>query len=117
VCTGLKNIKEAEKGIEILVKSLSDAAIKVNSKPVVKIQNLVATASTRMKLNLRTLTMLLDNTEYEPEQFPGMVYRVNEPKCVILIFSSGNVVCTGAKSRSDAEIAINGLYKKLKEME
>lgn len=116
VCTGSKNMGDAERGIEILVKSLSNAGIKLDSKPEAKVQNLVATASLGMKLNLRTLAVSLDNTEYEPEQFPGMVYRVREPKCVILIFASGNVVCTGAKSRSDAETAIKDLYTKLREM-
>jgi|Deesub1362B_J571_1020462.scaffolds.fasta_scaffold00217_3 transcription initiation factor TFIID TATA-box-binding protein len=115
ICTGAKSIEEAEKGIEILVKSLSDAGITINSKPEINVQNLVASASLGMELNLETLALLLDNTEYEPEQFPGMVYRVREPKCVILIFTSGNVVCTGAKSSSEAVTAINDLYNKLKE--
>jgi transcription initiation factor TFIID TATA-box-binding protein len=117
VCTGSKNIEEVEKGVRLLVRSLSQVGIDLVSEPEIKVQNLVATASLMMKLNLRTLALTLDNTEYEPEQFPGMVYRVKEPKCVILIFTSGKVVCTGAKSREDAETAINDLYEKLRMME
>lgn len=117
VCTGSKNIEEARKGIRLLVKSLSDVGIDLPSEPAAKVQNLVATASLGMRLNLRTLKAVLEDTEYEPEQFPGMVYRVKEPKCVILIFTSGKVVCTGAKSPMDAETAIKGLYDKLKTME
>jgi len=53
---------------------------------------------------------------YEPEQFPGLIYRMDDPRVVILIFSSGKCVCTGAKKEEEVEIAIKKLYNKLKEL-
>ena len=45
----------------------------------------------------------LENVEYEPEQFPGLVYRIKQPKVVVLIFSSGKLVITGGKSPEECE--------------
>ena len=50
-----------------------------------------------MILNLNTLAMKLENTEYEPEQFPGLVYKLREAKATFLLFSNGKIVCTGTK--------------------
>jgi transcription initiation factor TFIID TATA-box-binding protein len=55
----------------------------------------------------------LDNVEYEPEQFPGLVYRIKEPKVAMLLFSSGKIVCAGAGSTEDASIAVEKLSKEL----
>jgi transcription initiation factor TFIID TATA-box-binding protein len=58
-----------------------------------------------MTINLERLTIQLglENVEYEPEQFPGVIYRVDEPAGVVLIFSSGKILFTGFKSESEAE--------------
>ena len=66
----------------------------------IKIQNIVASANLESTLNLEAVALELEDTEYEPEQFPGLVYRLSDPKVVLLLFGSGKVVCTGAKTRS-----------------
>lgn len=50
---------------------------------------------------------------YEPEQFPGLVYRMNDPKVVILLFASGKLVCTGARKEGDVHRAVDNLRQKL----
>ena len=47
---------------------------------------------------------------YEPEQFPGLIYRMKDPKVVILLFASGKLVCTGAKKENDVFVAVEMLH-------
>ena len=85
----------------------------------ITIQNIVATASLEGELNLNEVAMGLglDNVEYEPEQFPGLVYRINEPKVVMLLFSSGKIVCTGGRKKEDVSIAVEELSKILSSLD
>ena len=70
-----------------------------------------------MDLNLNTLAMKLENTEYEPEQFPGLVYKLNEAKATFLLFSNGKVVCTGTKSEEEVHRALEMLIANLKKIQ
>ncbi|MCK5030485.1 MAG: TATA-box-binding protein, partial [Thermoplasmatales archaeon] len=114
-CTGAKNIEDVRKSIGIIAKTLRKLGVKVYKNPEITIQNIVATADLGGELNLTETAMALglENIEYEPEQFPGMVYRIREPKVVMLLFSSGNIVCTGAKSVEDVSKAAEKLLKEL----
>ncbi len=68
-------------------------------------------------LNLDAVALELENTEYEPEQFPGLVYRLQDPKVVLLLFGSGKVVCTGAKTKDDAKLGVERAYDRLSELD
>ena len=68
-------------------------------------------------LNLNFLALELENTEYEPEQFPGLVYKLEEPPATFLLFSNGKLVCTGTKNNQQLNDSMNQLIKKLKEAE
>jgi len=81
------------------------------------IVNLVVSTSLEHKIPLDKLIMNLPNTEYNPEQFPGLIMKIREPKSSFLIFSSGKVVCTGTKSLEDAKNAIDSLIKYLKKVD
>lgn len=116
VCTGAKSIGEAKLAIEKIIQKIKEAGIEIKKKPEVIVQNVVATANLNVELNLDAIAIGLDNTEYEPEQFPGLVYRMQDPKVVLLLFGSGKIVCTGAKSVEDAERATDNVRKKLKEL-
>lgn len=116
VCTGAKSIEEAKIAIERIVEKIKEAGVEITAKPEVIVQNVVATANLNAELNLDAIAIGLDNTEYEPEQFPGLVYRMKDPKVVLLLFGSGKIVCTGAKSVEDAERAAENVSKKLKEL-
>lgn len=97
VCTGAKSEKEAKRAVHKIVKNIKEAGITITGKPEIIVQNIVASASLGAELNLELAAMKLENTLYEPEQFPGLIYRMRDPKVVILLFGSGKLVITGAK--------------------
>ncbi len=78
-------------------------------------QNIVATSDLESDVNLNSIavTLGLDRVEYEPEQFPGLVCRLQEPRVVVLLFGSGKLVCTGARRPSDVALAVEKITKEL----
>ena len=115
VCTGAKSEKEAFRAVVSVIMELKKGGIIIISKPEFKIQNIVASASLGGKIDLEQAVSRLVKTMYEPEQFPGLIYRMDEPKVVILIFASGNLVCTGAKKEQDVYDAVHRLHGSLEE--
>jgi len=115
VCTGAKSEKESRRAVMKVVKELKKGGIIIISKPELKIQNIVASASLGGRIDLEQAVSTLEKTMYEPEQFPGLIYRMDEPKVVILIFASGNLVCTGAKKEQDVHDAVHKLHGTLEE--
>ena len=79
-------------------------------------QNIVATADlgARIDLNAVARSLAQKRIEYEPEQFPGLVYRLDEPKAVVLLFGTGRVVCTGVRTLEDVERAIKRVATELR---
>tara|TARA_Y100000310_G_scaffold345857_1_gene471560 strand:+ start:11003 stop:11578 length:576 start_codon:yes stop_codon:yes gene_type:complete len=116
VCTGARTMDNVHESIKKIIKSLEKINIKITVKPVVNIQNIVASGSVGMDLNLNTLAMKLDNTEYEPEQFPGLVYKLTSHKATFLLFSNGKVVCTGTKSEKEVHASLDKLIENLKKV-
>ena len=110
VCTGAKSEKEARRAVMKVVKELKNGGIIIISKPELKIQNIVASASLGGMIDLEKAAYSLGKTMYEPEQFPGLIYRMDEPKVVILLFASGKLVCTGAKKEQDVYDAVYKLH-------
>jgi transcription initiation factor TFIID TATA-box-binding protein len=114
VCTGAKSEQEARRAVMTVVKELKKGGIIILSKPDLKVVNMVASASLGGKIDLEAVSTL-GKTMYEPEQFPGLIYRMDEPKVVILVFASGNLVCTGAKKEQDVYDAVHKLHERLEE--
>jgi len=79
-----------------------------------KIENVVASTSLDGELDLQAIALALDGAEYEPEQFPGLVYRLKEPRTAALLFRSGKLVCTGARKPEDVEDAVEEITRELK---
>jgi len=117
VCTGAKSEKLARSAIRKVVKELKNNGIIILGKPDIVIQNIVASANLQGKIDLELAADIMDNVMYEPEQFPGLIYRMGEPKVVILIFASGKLVCTGGKSAEMVDIAVTKLNALLEEEE
>lgn len=117
VCTGAKSIEKVEESIEQIKESLKKININITIKPKITIQNIVASGSIGMDLNLNKLAMKLENTEYEPEQFPGLVYKLMEAKATFLLFSNGKIVCTGTKSKEQVDTAVEKLIEVLKKVQ
>jgi len=116
VCTGARSMDKVHESIKKIIKSLEKINVKITIKPEIEIQNIVASGSIGMDLNLNTLAMKLENTEYEPEQFPGLVYKLEEAKATFLLFSNGKVVCTGTKSEKEVHTALDKLIANLKKV-
>lgn len=114
VCTGARSMDKVHESIKKIIKSLEKINVKITIEPQVKIQNIVAAGTVGMDLNLNVLAMKLDNTEYEPEQFPGLVYKLPAAKATFLLFSNGKIVCTGTKSEVEVHEALDKLIAELK---
>jgi transcription initiation factor TFIID TATA-box-binding protein len=115
VLTGLRNNAELEKGLSVIVKSLNNAGCTTLKEPKVAITNMVCSYDLARYINLNKLvvTLNLENIEYEPEQFPGLVYRIKDPRIVVLIFSSGKLILTGGRNMDDIKKGLDVLIEKL----
>jgi transcription initiation factor TFIID TATA-box-binding protein len=116
VCTGARTMANVHESIRKIIKSLEKINVKIKDFPQVNIQNIVAAGSVGMDLNLNVLAMRLENTEYEPEQFPGLVYKLPDQKATFLLFSNGKIVCTGTKSEEEVNKALDKLIENLKKV-
>ena len=119
VCTGSKTEKGVREVIDKLAADLRGIGIEVEEHPDFKVQNIVASANLGRELNLGAIVvgLELEGMEYEPEVFPGLVYRIDEPRSAILIFSSGRLVITGGKTLEDCEKSVQVLLDKLRSLE
>jgi transcription initiation factor TFIID TATA-box-binding protein len=117
VCTGARSERDAVRALKKVVRTLNKGGIIINGKLETGIKNVVATASLGGKVDLLQLydseKGMRGRITYEPEQFPGLIYRMNDPKVVILLFSSGKLVCTGARKEEDVHRAVDNLGQKL----
>jgi transcription initiation factor TFIID TATA-box-binding protein len=115
VITGVRNEKALAESLAIVTGSLKNAGIEPLREPRVAITNMVCSYNLDRYINLNKMavTLNIENVEYEPEQFPGLVYRIHEPKIVVLIFSSGKIILTGGKNLDDVKAGLEVLEKKL----
>lgn len=113
VCTGAKSMKKVKEAVQAIIKNVAKIKIKVTVDPIIHVQNMVASGSIGMDLNLNKLAMDLEHTEYEPEQFPGLVYKLPGTRATFLLFSNGKIVCTGTKSEKKLHEAVDKLVQNL----
>jgi transcription initiation factor TFIID TATA-box-binding protein len=114
VCTGARSLTDVNTVFKKVVEVVERSGVKVPKDFKTQVENIVASAKLDANLNLDTIAFNLENSEYEPEQFPGLVYRMKEPKVAFLLFGSGKIVCTGGRTIKDVGIAITKVSKKLK---
>ncbi len=115
VCTGSKSEDMARKAVKTVVQKLRKGGIKIKKEAEVTIQNIVSSINLGGKVHLEKAARTLPRSMYEPEQFPGLIHRMVDPKTVILVFSSGKLVCTGAKNEQDVYRSVNNLHSLLEE--
>ena len=115
VCTGAKSQELAETAVSNVVKILRKGKIKIKKDAVVSIQNIVSSINLGGKVNLEQAARTLPRSMYEPEQFPGLIHRMLDPKTVILIFASGKLVCVGAKLEKEVYRSVNNVHSLLEE--
>jgi len=114
-CVGARSMADAKLAIKKLTKKLKKARIKVKTEPKVKVQNIVASFDFGREFDLERIARNYENTEYEPEVFPGLVFRLDDPKVVVLLFVSGKGVCAGAKGMKDIQRAALKITKLLRQ--
>ncbi len=120
VITGAKSSEMIEEAVDVLAHLLqTEAGVNIEKETSITVQNIVASGSVGGRINLELAALLLDNSMYEPEQFPGLIYRMLEPKpkTVLLLFQSGNLVCTGAKREELVYDAVRQVRQDLEEIE
>jgi transcription initiation factor TFIID TATA-box-binding protein len=114
VVTGLRDASEAEKVVNDVIKRIAKCKIKI-SNPQIIIQNIVASGDLKCSIDLNMAAVVMEYSMYEPEVFPGLIYRMQDPKTVFLIFSTGRIVCTGGKTKEIVAQAVEKLYHAVRE--
>jgi len=115
VVTGMRKASEAGRVVEKVVKNIRKAGIKV-SNPEITVQNIVASGDLHTNIDLNMAAIVMEYAMYEPEVFPGLIYRMQDPKTVFLIFSTGRIVCTGAKKKEIVREAVKKLNVEVREL-
>ena len=115
VVTGLRKAVEAPRVVEKVVKNIRKAGIKL-ANPEITIQNIVASGDLHTNIDLNMAAIVMEYAMYEPEVFPGLIYRMQDPKTVFLIFSTGRIVCTGAKKKEIVREAVLKLNQQVREL-
>jgi transcription initiation factor TFIID TATA-box-binding protein len=114
VCTGARSLEDVKEVFRKVILIIKKTGAKIPKDYKFQVENIVSSAKLDTKLNLDTIAFNLENSEYEPEQFPGLVYRMVDPKVAFLLFGSGKIVITGARSVKDVNTAVEKVSKKLK---
>ncbi len=120
VCTGAKSEKDSVAALKRIVRRLKKENIVIMGKPEIQIQNIVASANLEGRIDLFGLYQscgrdMGGRIMYEPEQFPGLIYRMADPKTVILVFTSGKLVCTGIRKEEEVYRAVEKLRQTLEQ--
>ena len=117
ICAGTKSVKAAKDAVKHVVEDLKNVKIEITKKPKIVVQNMVASGSVGGKLNLNEIVFIFDNTEYEPEQFPGLVYKLKGEdqlqNITFLLFGTGKIVIAGAKSEKQIKDSVKFLRAQL----
>src|SRR5271157_846460 len=116
VVTGMREAAEAEAVVNNVVEKLKQVKIDIKNEPAITIQNIVASGDLHVSIDLNEASVIMENAMYEPEVFPGLIYRMQEPKTVFLIFSTGRIVCTGAKTKEMVGEAVEKLVEEVKNL-
>ncbi len=116
VISGLKNKKMIKKVIRILKNKLKSFGVTFSKSPVWKVQNIVVSGDVGFPLNLNKIIYGLNKAEYNPEQFPGLVYKPINSKLSFLLFNTGKIVCTGGNNIENINKGVKELIKNLKKI-
>jgi transcription initiation factor TFIID TATA-box-binding protein len=119
VCTGAKNIKDAKNVINKTKNNIQNTGLSTVREPEIEIQNIVSSSDVGRKLNLKSIvdSQIFENVEYNPEEFPGLIYKMDDLGMMSILFESGKIINTGAKKLEDAALSINAIKDKLSSME
>ncbi len=117
VITGFKKEKDAKLITQQVTQIIEQSGTIIISEPEIKIQNIVTAGDLNLMLDVNLIAISLQHVLYEPEVFPGLIYRMKDPKVVFLLFTSGKFVCVGAKFETDVKRAIHQLQKEIEDLD
>ncbi|TFF85538.1 MAG: TATA-box-binding protein [Promethearchaeota archaeon] len=117
VITGLRKTEDVNPVTAQVIKILKKSRINIVGEPNIVIQNIVASGDLGININLNLMSISLMRALYEPEVFPGLIYRMENPKVVFLIFASGKIVCVGAKSEEFIQEAVKKLLNQIQDLD
>jgi len=108
VCTGARSPDFARIAVNKVVDDMRALNIDMPTDYHTGVENIVASTQieAKEKLNLEHIAYNLENAEYEPEQFPGLVYRISDPRVAFLLFGTGKIICTGARKEEEIHAAL-----------
>lgn len=109
ICVGAASSAQARQAIHAVYGMIKHRCT-LKAPPDVTIQNVVATANMGRPIDMMQAISSLSRSLYEPEMFPGMIYRMEHPRGTILLFASGRAVCVGASSEEGASNVLHELY-------
>ncbi len=115
IIAAAKSKEDVYLAVDHVIKKLEDLGIKMRRKPDVKINNVVASADLGSKIDVDMTALMLPNVEYEPEVFPGLVWKLPNLNATFLMFNSGKIICAGLRETNKLEEAITQLHENLKE--
>jgi len=115
VCTGAKSEELSIASVNKVVQKLRKAKIKIKKDAIISVQNIVSSINLGGKIHLEKAARTLPRSMYEPEQFPGIIHRMIDPKTVILLFASGKLVCVGAKKETEVYRSVHQIHSLLEE--
>lgn len=115
ICTGAKNFEGVETAIKSAIEKIKNIQKKLIKKPKIETQNIITSIELKKELNLSLISKesMLENIDYEPDKFPGLIYRMDDVGASFLIFSSGKIICTGVKTIEEVTNAIKMMEEKL----
>jgi transcription initiation factor TFIID TATA-box-binding protein len=114
-CTGVKTIEDAKSSIHKAIEKIKAANINIETNPNIDIQNIVASTDVGRELHLISISkgLIMDHVNYKPEEFPGLIYKIDNLGAVVIVFSSGRIVTTGTRTIESASKAIELMKEKL----
>jgi transcription initiation factor TFIID TATA-box-binding protein len=112
IVSGPKSMDQVEEVVNMVMDRLSVAGVELTNEPEIIMQNVTVSTDLCQKVKLRSLAKSLQNSEYQPRAFPGLVYKGDDPNTVILLFDSGKIVCNGF-SMDDVTVALDKMKEKL----
>lgn len=117
VCTGASSIEQTHRVIDEVKQRFDEIGLEYDELDP-SVQNVVGVADMDSKMNLNAIAigLGLEDIEYEPEQFPGLIYRGGSDEPVSLLFGSGKLVITGGRDYEDIESGVATVYGKLEEL-
>jgi transcription initiation factor TFIID TATA-box-binding protein len=115
ICTGATNMNEVETSFKRLINKIKNVGLEIKAKPIIETQNVIVSTDLEKDLNLSSISkgLLLENVSYEPDKFPGLIYKIDDFGAILVLFSSGKIVCTGGKNMDNASKAIKMMKVKL----